>query len=331
MTSELPDQEPAENAQPLEEGTDEVDDGLAGSEESERPSIDDALSEGQAGEEFKPGDALSHVEAAELCAEVPTTVVVLAGGVRSGKTTLLTAIYEHFNQETLAGWLFAGSRTLFGFERRCHGGRQESGFDAPRTERSSRLQPPWLHLEVAADNPANPDLRRNLLLADVTGELFEELVTGARRASDLPEIWRADHLAIVLDGRKLSTPEEEQAERMKMETLARVLIEQEALVTPDALSIVVTKLDEILARESHAVDKLDAIADRIRQAAGITQALPVWRTAARPQTSELAAGHGVVALFTSWLEVSSRARKHPPRVSPLPQTYFANFPAEGPA
>lgn len=318
-------------SRPRSEDADSPDD--VGVEQTEaaatQTGIDEALAEDLEGSEersFKPGDALSHEQAGAVCAERRTTVVVLAGGVRSGKTTLLTAIYEHFNQQPLADWTFAGSRTLFGFERRCHGHRRESGYKSPRTIRSSALQPPWLHLDVVSVADAAPEVRRHLLLADVSGELFEALIKGSKKTSELPHLWRADHLGIVLDGRKLAIGSEAQVERARGETLARTLIEQDAVVSPEALSIVVTKLDELFARDRDSVDKITDVAERISRAAQLSIELPIWMTAAQPKTTDFPAGHGVVSLFTSWLAVPARARSRPADEEPLPKTWFAHLP-----
>jgi Double-GTPase 2 len=293
---------------------------------SSQPSVDEALGLEDGDDEFKPGDALTHEQAGVLCQEQRTTVVVLAGGNRSGKTTLLTSIYDHFNQEPVAGWSFAGSDTLFGFERRCHGTRQESGLQSAHTERSSRIQPPWLHLDLSRqDHPR--DNSRRVLLADISGEWFEDLVRGTVKVVDLPHLWRADHVGIVLDGGKLALSSEVHTERVKAETLTRILIEQDAVVGPDALSIIVTKLDELVSEDNSAIDEIAGIGKRIGQVARLEGELPIWRTAAQPRKSaELSAGHGVVALFSSWLATPARTRGHAsPGVQPAP-TPFNDFP-----
>ena len=49
----------------------------------------------------------------------PTNVILFAGTSDCGKTTLLAALYSMLNKGNLGGYNFAGSQTLFGFERRA--------------------------------------------------------------------------------------------------------------------------------------------------------------------------------------------------------------------
>src|SRR5437764_3929798 len=62
------------------------------------------------------GESLSELEATSVAAEAPTRVVILAGPAASGKTTILTSIYESFLEAPFANFLFAGSITLVAFE-----------------------------------------------------------------------------------------------------------------------------------------------------------------------------------------------------------------------
>src|SRR4051812_6581560 len=63
--------------------------------------------------------ALTDRQASGLSARERATVIVLAGAVASGKTTLITALYERFGHGPIAGHRFAGSLTLPGFEARA--------------------------------------------------------------------------------------------------------------------------------------------------------------------------------------------------------------------
>ncbi len=242
------------------------------------------------------GEGLSESEAEALCAEERCTVVVLAGGVRSGKTTLLTSIYEQLNQQPFGPDFFAGSGTLFGFENRVHGWREYSGESTPMTERTGLTQPPWLHLRLR--DPASGYSHR-LLMADLSGEHFERLVVGERGPESLPMLSRADHLALVLNGRKLADARERLIERSRAEQLLRILSAPGVLASVGALTIVVAKLDEYLA--DGRADDLEEFALRLQQNAGVTGGLPLFRTAAQPHSSKYPLGHGVDALLGYWL------------------------------
>lgn len=271
-------------------------------------NVDQALAEEGEDVGVQLGGALTSEQAREVTASSRTTVIVLAGGVRSGKTTLLTTIYEHFLQEPLAGYLFAGSRTLTGFERRCHPGRIESGLFVPRMKRTNKLEPPWLHLRVREASLRLPAL--DLLFADLSGEWFDELVLGKTTPGELPHVFRADHLSLVLDGRKLSRPGDRDEERQKIEQLARLLIETNSLASPQALSIVVTKWDEVARVGPSAQDYADSAVLRVASSAGFATAPPYWRTAARPRTTDFSIGHGIAALFGFWVSNPQLSIEH---------------------
>src|SRR3990172_2742237 len=57
------------------------------------------------------GEALTEVQASDVTREGPTRVVVLAGPADSGKTTIITSLFEAFLEAPFANFLFAGSRT----------------------------------------------------------------------------------------------------------------------------------------------------------------------------------------------------------------------------
>jgi hypothetical protein len=237
------------------------------------------------------GDGLTNDEAEALCAVGRCTVIVLAGGVGSGKTTLLTSMYEQFNQQSFGAYLFAGSETLFGFEKRAHGWRLPSGLRA-----TGLSQPPWLYL-VARQLPPAP--RRRLLMADLSGEHFERIVTGERTPDSFPMLSRADQVAVVLDGSKLTDPKERLTERSRGEQLLQILATGDVVASPNVLCLVISKIDQYLADGRE--DDLDQIAERVQRNAGVTSALPVFRTAAEPVSTNFPMGHGVDALLAQWL------------------------------
>src|SRR5687767_14635843 len=94
------------------------------------------------------GEALTAQRATAITAAAPTRVVILAGAEDSGKTTLLTSLYEKFLQGRFADHLFAGSATLPAYEQRCHRARIQSGAVDPDTERTKGLDVRLLHLKL---------------------------------------------------------------------------------------------------------------------------------------------------------------------------------------
>src|SRR5437660_1243890 len=58
------------------------------------------------------GEALTEAQATDVTREGLTRVVIIAGPTASGKTTILTTLFESFLEAPFANYLFAGSRTL---------------------------------------------------------------------------------------------------------------------------------------------------------------------------------------------------------------------------
>src|SRR5688572_22970922 len=85
--------------------------------ESSQPEI--ALDDAFDMVELPDGLAFTPVTAARITANRLTRVIVVAGDRDSGKTTLVSALFDKFQEGPFAGYLFAGCRTLRGLERRC--------------------------------------------------------------------------------------------------------------------------------------------------------------------------------------------------------------------
>jgi hypothetical protein len=83
------------------------------------------------------GDLLSIEEADELLRWRPAILVAVVGERKSGKTTLITEIYERFLRGPFADQLFSYSQTLLGFERKSYPSRADSRAEKPDTTRTS--------------------------------------------------------------------------------------------------------------------------------------------------------------------------------------------------
>src|SRR5581483_8028165 len=84
---------------------------------------------------------LSAEGASDFLAMRPANVVLLAGDSNSGKTTLFAAIYERLLDGPFGEFLFAGSRTLHGFESRCFENRGGYGHTEPDTGHTPTSNP----------------------------------------------------------------------------------------------------------------------------------------------------------------------------------------------
>ena len=245
------------------------------------------------------GAALNESELLCLSASRPTRLVVLAGSSASGKTTLISSIYERFQKGPLSGLCFGGSLTLVGFEERCFLARSSSGNaspDTPHTPRQDGFQ--YLHLDVRP--LADLSSRRDLVFADVTGEMYMEAKDSAEACRQLTILGRANCIWLLMDGAALANVKTRQACLQETRRLLRRLLEEEMIGVDTALELVYSKWDEVEA--SHTEDLSLAIQnfdEQLQQTvAPQLLSLRIHRTAASPKKNpNLGVGWGVESLI----------------------------------
>src|SRR5712692_4403902 len=94
------------------------------------------------------GNELDDLEAAKLQAAQLARLIVVAGPVGAGKTTLITTLHDLFQTGKIGDHAFAWSRTLPAFERRCHLSRIASERAVPDTERTPFGKVRYLHIQI---------------------------------------------------------------------------------------------------------------------------------------------------------------------------------------
>ena len=186
-------------------------------------------------------ELLNPAEASQLLSGGPGRVVAWLGERGSGKTTLTARLYE---RQRLVGEevLFAGSWTLLAFEALAYGRRGTArGLQAP-SEQSPREADERQMYHLALREGGD---RRNLLIADLPGEVFRALADNQIAITSIPIMRRADKLALLVDGACLRDP----LRRASVSTRLHQLIERlaaDALPHPGSeLALVVTKWDLI--------------------------------------------------------------------------------------
>ena len=256
--------------------------------------------------------ALGADEANRLGARARLHVVVLAGSVGSGKTSVYASMYERLGRGPFGGWEFAGSSTIPGFERRCHFWRTASGADEPSMEHTRAQDLPWLHLRVVdVERRGAP---RDLLLGDFDGEYFEQFRDGRRSPEELPFLRRADHVGLIIDGKRLADPTQRADERQQARYLLRRLLETGTLASPNAMMLILTKADELegnpaLEEIEALLLELNAEANRIAQGQ-----VPLIRLAVRSRTARYPLGQGLETLLEYLDKRGTLQIGHPPEV-----------------
>jgi hypothetical protein len=247
-------------------------------------------------------EALSPDAASEITRARRTKVIVLAGAAESGKTTLLTSIYEAFQEAPFADHLFAGSSTLHGFESRCHEGRFASGLDRPRTSHT----PPGegvrlLHLALVAVKDFRQ--RTDLLITDISGELFREARDSLQDCRKLTIISRADRLVCLLDGAKLASAKHRHKALTDVRSLLRSIVEAKMLPGDTPIDVMFSKWDlvEVPAVAVGTREFANECELRIRDTMrGCANPITFRSIAARPQLPGLPFAFGLAEVVRIW-------------------------------
>ena len=241
------------------------------------------------------GDGLEDIGAAH-----PRQAIMLLGPKRVGKTTLLAEIHNKFLCGPFAGFLFAGSLTLPGFERRCYLARTTSRMEKPDTRRtplSSGVH--YFHLAVR-DSVLNDPIR-HIIIGDASGERFRTLHMNREDVLAMKPLLAAmDRTVFMVDGRHLANPVKRQQARTRARVLVRSLIETGVLCTDSKIDFVISKWDYIV--EYQIEDFAEALLKEAQDTyASSVQEFAVHRVSARPSIkSKLEKGFGMDGLFQAW-------------------------------
>lgn len=328
-TPEQPDAA-SESSPPVEQPAEPV------AETIETDSFDDAQEQSGSSEEaaFARGEALTWLGAEPIAAGRRATVVVLVGNSDCGKTTLLASLYERFGLGRLAGHWFLGSRTLHGFELRCHRSCFGEGPGGGSEGHTAGDAPPWLHLRTSRQE--RPNQIFELLLGDFSGDHHSKpIADGSRKATEFTALRRADHVCVTIDGGRMSDPARQEAEqRFTRDLLGGLLREPEGLASPSAISFVVTKWDLIDASETGR-DAIEALFKNLRALVPEGDRVGYLETAARSSTAEFPIGYGVGDLLSRWtdrdaLHVRHRLPPAPPLTDPFHRFEHAPEADQGP-
>jgi hypothetical protein len=258
--------------------------------------------------EFPWGEAFTPLTARLITQEHPTRLVILAGDVQSGKSTLLGAIYEKFYSGHFTKYLFAGSKTLLEFERICHDSRIASNRASPETERT-KYTAEFRLLHLSVQNPET-NKRNDVLFSDVTGEIFREIRDSSDECRRHSILLRCDHFALLLDGEKLSNSLTRGKVISDGVQIIRRLLDTEILGRHSLVDILFTKLDIVAAAERKDKELKPYIEEmkvsKFQKPFGSrVSGLSIRDIAARPDPkndSGLDDGYGVDDLLRRWVE-----------------------------
>ena len=247
------------------------------------------------------GDTLSAGDGGTIVRSAPTSVVVVAGLAQCGKTTLVAGLYELFHRGPFGGFLFAGSRTLPGFERRCHLARIASGREAPDTARTVRSEgTDLLHLRLSAQDDSGVF---GILFSDIYGEAFRRAADVAEECQQFTILKRADHVSVLVDGEKVANNRERQSAFSSADDLIGQCLDCGTFNTASSIQVVVSKWDLLLGNayaEQFVHDKLAWLNSRHASKLG---ELTSHKLSIRPTKRGIDAGYGMAELLKKWTRV----------------------------
>lgn len=279
--------------------------------------------------ELFTGLELSAAETTAITLRWPTHLIVLAGAEGSGKTTVLTSVYEHLSQGSFPGLQFAGSRSLLGFEKICHANRLASGGSRPATERTvPDEEASYYHL--ALREPTAGGQRQHVLLSALSGELYRWARNSREECEKLTFLHRADAIIVLVDGAKLAAPEKRTTAHADAAGILDSFLDAKMLAPGCRVEFVFSKLDRIRAAGESALaflkqtqGKLEAkFRSRVPQ-------LTFREIAARPTPSAASEelSDGLAAAFAIWIASKPASSDDEWQVPPPPvdAREFAKF------
>lgn len=253
--------------------------------------------------ELSDGLDLTPATASRITRARLTRVIVIAGDQDAGKTTLLSSLYDRFQESSFAGFLFAGCDTFPGLERRCFPHRLVSERVHPDTIRTSRGDgQSLLHLRLRKQDLSRA--AQDLLLSDISGEFFRDACDSTDGCQQLKILRRADHLALCLDGEKLASSGLRHEAVHTGKLLLQGALDAEMIGRRTFVDILFTKRDlmgppgpstalEFLNRLRHGLkSEFQHRFGRLR----------FFEVAARPRSAQFPLAYGLEHILPSWIE-----------------------------
>lgn len=225
-------------------------------------------------------------------------VIVLAGPVGSGKTSLLAALFDLFGKGRIRPYAFAGSETLPVFERRCHPSRiasERAQSDMERTKLDEELK--LLHLRVHSIAGGK---KTDVLMSDPSGEAFLLARDSTDECRKLAIVRRADVFVLCLDGGGLAKRRTRAGIVTDARTLLRSMLDADMLGGSSHVQVLFTKADQLRNPEGQTEAELrSSITEEFqRHFAARLRRLDFLKTSVVP----LNTAEGVEELLGTWVE-----------------------------
>jgi hypothetical protein len=248
------------------------------------------------------GEALTPTEVDQFLLWSQARFISIVGDFDSGKTTLICALYDKFLHGSFAGYLFGGSRTLVGLEKKSHHSRIDSGRVIPETLRTSLFDElKHFHLSLVP----NEDLhtRIELMLSDRAGEKYRKARDNSDAVSELIEVKKSHYLVLLMDGDRIADPTHRQNAIQSVRQTLRAFFDNGIISKASRVQVVTTKVDLLTTlSEKDLLDaQLKMFRDGLQKTFGEHLAeLSFWKIAARDPHGKFPLAYGVEELLKSW-------------------------------
>ncbi len=252
------------------------------------------------------GNELDAVAAAELQRGRLVRLIVVAGLVDAGKTTLVTTLHDLFQDGEIGDYAFSWSETLPAFERRCHASRIASERAVADTLRTPYGEVRYLHLQISG--PELRDGRLDLLFTDVSGETFERARDSIAECQQLDFLKMADHFLLLIDCEKIINVKLRNSVIHDATALLQSCLDSGMLQPTCFVNVLWTKYDFIVAaNNSGDTSFINGATEEFQKLFGSRLGKLSFRTvAARPETVDVEFGHGISELLREWATESPR-------------------------
>jgi hypothetical protein len=250
------------------------------------------------------GEALTPQATSRIMGASRARVLVIAGPVKSGKTTLIASVFNRFERGPFAGYMFAGSETLMGFEERSWLARAASGRLSADTQRTRPgAEHCLLHLRVRNEDLTEPP--KDLLFADLSGEDYEHAKDSVDECRKLVLIRRADSLILLVDGAKLVRNDARQSERRQATMLLQSCLDADHIHRGSFVDVLISKWD-LIEGDSAKAQHLNYVA-RLKELlqqrfAHRLARLRFFEIVARRERGDYEIAHGLSVAFRSWVD-----------------------------
>ncbi|MBW4976456.1 hypothetical protein KZZ08_22865 [Roseovarius mucosus] len=242
----------------------------------------------------------------KILAMLPSRMIGVIGVHDSGKTSVIAGLYDLFQLGAVSGSTFAGSSTLQGFEFICHDARVASDRGEPHSERTKRGEVQFYHIDMLLNG-----MLQSLLIADRSGEEYEEVADLAANAADMFELRRADVITILVDGRRLASPSDRADVMGSIPLIIMGMVENGAFLRKPNLAIVLTKDDAVQAspRKDRVEQDFRAITDGVRDKfADYFGEFGSFVTCASPAETNVVRGKGLDELLGFWMKPTAQPK-----------------------